>query len=159
MLEGDLEPALPGCPVPDSGSTYFKDRVSEHTTCTSTSYAMASGNLEVTNTMTYAVELKCDEENTRHYRHVSVGADELPSCPPLIKAGEAGTIPNLFKAAAAQYPDNECMGTREVEICQIEGKKQYWTKGPIQWKTYKEVYDEVEAVAKGLLSCDVVRQS
>jgi long-chain acyl-CoA synthetase len=113
--------------------------------------------LTVKKTMTYAAELDCDEENTLHYRHVSVGAGELPSLPQKVKDVEA-TIPNLLKQSATEFATSPCMGTRAIERCQIDGKKQFWTKGKLAWSTYETVFKDVNAVAKGLISIEVVKQ-
>ncbi|CAE8742157.1 unnamed protein product [Polarella glacialis] len=53
--------------------------------------------------------------------------------------------------ACQTYASNACMGTRPVNLCTFEGKKQYWTKGPYSWKTYAEVHRDVVAAARGLL--------
>eukprot|EP00421_Protoceratium_reticulatum_P002209 CAMPEP_0168374534 /NCGR_PEP_ID=MMETSP0228-20121227/9350_1 /TAXON_ID=133427 /ORGANISM="Protoceratium reticulatum, Strain CCCM 535 (=CCMP 1889)" /LENGTH=425 /DNA_ID=CAMNT_0008387483 /DNA_START=68 /DNA_END=1341 /DNA_ORIENTATION=+ len=112
------------------------------------------GNPRVKAQLTYAVELECDEKDTRHYRHpwcYKKNGGKLAELPPSLPAGKAGTIPNLFASSAEKFAAHSCMGTRPILECRIEGKKQFWTKGPVEWRTYSQVYDDVRSVASGFL--------
>jgi len=104
--------------------------------------------------MTYAVELECDEKDTRHYRHPWVydkNEGQLALLPDILDAGMEGSIPNLFKSSVAKFGSSNCMGTRSIVECTIEGKKQYWNKGPIVWKSFSEVGDDVNGAASGVI--------
>jgi long-chain acyl-CoA synthetase len=111
--------------------------------------------LEITNRLTYAVELACEEPDTRHWRHpwcMDKNGGELALRPPILPQGIATTIPNCFNLAAQKFGEAKCMGTRPILECTLEGNKQYWTKGDYTWKSYAEVHADVTAVAQGLLS-------
>lgn len=117
--------------------------------------------MKLINRLTYAVEVECSEEGTRHWRHPwchDKNGGELSLLPPLLKeTGLAPTIANCISASAAKYGPSPCMGTRPIKECTIEGKKMYWSKSDYDWKTYKQVYDDINSVAAGLLNLDFVR--
>lgn len=111
--------------------------------------------------MTYAVELECDEADTRHYMHpwcVDSNESKCASMPAMLEGEKKANIPNMFKVAAAKFADKNCMGTRAIEHCKIEGKKQFWKKGPPQWAKYSEVYQNVEHGAKGLVGLAGIKE-
>jgi hypothetical protein len=111
--------------------------------------------LEIANRLTYAVELACDETDTRHWRHpwcMDENSGELALRPPILPKDTATTIPNCFNLAAQKFGEAKCIGSRPILECTLDGTKQYWTKGDYTWKSYTEVHAEVTAAAKGLLS-------
>ena len=75
--------------------------------------------------------------------------------PILVGKGLEATVPNLVKESAKKNPKNKCMGIRKITCCTMEesekGKKIFWQKGPYVWRTYEEVYHDIENAAKGLL--------
>lgn len=100
--------------------------------------------------MTYAIEVECNEENTRQYMHpwcFDKNSGQLASVPPGV---DKATIPRMFKAAAEKFADSRCMGTREIVKCTMEERKQFWQKGPPQYKTYSEVLADVSSLAKAV---------
>jgi len=103
---------------------------------------------------TYAAEIECSEPETRHWMHrwcIEKNGGHLALIPPtLIGTDLQPTVSNLFKVAAQKYGSNNCMGVRKIEMQHIEGKKQYWQKGAFAWRTYTQIYTDVEAAAKGL---------
>jgi long-chain acyl-CoA synthetase len=106
---------------------------------------------------TYAVELECSEPDARQYVHPWVmdnNGGELALVPPLLGPNEAATIPAMFKSAAAKFANEKCMATRSIEMCTKEGKKQFWKKGPPVWKKYSEVGNEVDSLAKAIISLE-----
>ncbi|EKX39018.1 hypothetical protein GUITHDRAFT_154544 [Guillardia theta CCMP2712] len=108
----------------------------------------------------YAVELECDEPDTRHWMHtwcVDKNGGELARVPEMLRGSEA-TIFNCFEKATQVHADRCCMYTRKVEECKVEGSKQFWKKGPYSPRTYAQVGREVKAVAKGLLSLSEVAE-
>eukprot|EP00440_Ansanella_granifera_P010633 gb/GFBE01011539.1/.p1 GENE.gb/GFBE01011539.1/~~gb/GFBE01011539.1/.p1 ORF type:complete len:732 (+),score=136.08 gb/GFBE01011539.1/:1-2196(+) len=110
---------------------------------------------EIKHRLDYAVELPCTEPETRHWRHVwcaDRNGGELAKAPPIVPKGEPATIASCFDAATKSYSSRPCMGTRPITSCLLEGKKQYWTKGPFMWKTYGEVRNDVLAAARGFLA-------
>lgn len=101
--------------------------------------------------MQYAVELECQETDTRHFRHIwtTTNGGALASVPPILQ-GEKATIALGFNLAAKKYATNRCMGTRTIDECEFDGKKQYWKKGPYEWRTYQDIHGDVQKAAKGL---------
>lgn len=116
--------------------------------------------------MTYAVEVEYNEQelrepDTRHYRHpwcYDKNRGNLAERPETLPAGEPGTIASLFSASSTKFADNRCMGTRTILECTIENKKQYWSKGPLEWRTYRQVSEDVKAVASGLMGLDGMQE-
>jgi len=111
-------------------------------------------NLKVLRMQTYAAEIECSEPETRHWMHrwcVEKNDGNLALMPPmLLGTGLQPTVSNVFKIAAQKYGSNKCMGVRRITMQHIEGKKQYWQKGAYAWRTYEQIYSDVEAAAKGL---------
>jgi len=119
--------------------------------------------------MTYAYEIDCKgdqggaeeagpEPNTRHYVHrwvIDEGEGKLALLPPVLK-GQAATVPALFDAAAAKFPNNPCMAYRQIEECVYRKDEKSgrtfmsWTKGPYIPISYKDVQTSVHNAAKGL---------
>lgn len=60
---------------------------------------------------------------------------------------EVSTLYELFARSVEKYPNNKCLGKRE--------KKADGTVGPYVWETYKQVGDDVAALAAGLVSLGV----
>mmetsp|Transcript_52641 Transcript_52641/g.145938 ORF Transcript_52641/g.145938 Transcript_52641/m.145938 type:complete len:717 (-) Transcript_52641:105-2255(-) len=114
---------------------------------------------DVVKKLDYVAELKCDEESTRHWRHVwcvdNNGA-ELVKKPLFLSENDTPTIAGCFNYAAKKYAELPCFGTRTITECLKEGKKQYWTKGPYEWKCFGEVCKDVQAAAKGLLELESI---
>lgn len=109
----------------------------------------------IKNKLPYAIEIDCNENATRHWRHpwcFDQNEGKLASRPAFLPATEPGTIASCFNEAAKLYAKDDCMGTRPIEKCKVEGKKIFWTKGPFVWKTFAEVHSDVQAASKGLLS-------
>jgi len=105
--------------------------------------------------MTYAVELECDEADTRHWRHpwcYDKNGGELALRPPILSQDDPPTIPNCINGAVAKFGKAPCMGTRTITECAFEGKKQFWTKSDYAWKTYEEVGKDITAAAQGLMN-------
>jgi long-chain acyl-CoA synthetase len=110
----------------------------------------------------YADELPCNEEETRHWRHVwcnSRGNGELARNPPIIGQGQPLTVPQCLNNAVRQYGALPCMGTRQVINVDDTGrtrsgaKKILWHKADTYtYETYAEVHAKVQAAAKGLVS-------
>eukprot|EP00931_Biecheleriopsis_adriatica_P046888 TRINITY_DN2697_c0_g1_i1.p1 TRINITY_DN2697_c0_g1~~TRINITY_DN2697_c0_g1_i1.p1 ORF type:complete len:741 (+),score=154.39 TRINITY_DN2697_c0_g1_i1:89-2311(+) len=122
--------------------------------------ALAVKPLKVKAKLPYAVELECDEPETRHWRHpwcIDQNGGDLALLPPILPAGSAATVPNCFDLSAKQHASKPCMGTRPITRCRKEGSKQYWTKAPYAWKTYSEVHEDVLAAARGLLDLPGVK--
>uniref|UniRef100_A0A7S4VK93 AMP-dependent synthetase/ligase domain-containing protein n=1 Tax=Alexandrium monilatum TaxID=311494 RepID=A0A7S4VK93_9DINO len=67
------------------------------------------------------------------------------------------TIPTLFYESAEKFKTKRCMGTRTITECTVDGKKVFWKKGPIDWKTYAEVGAMVDAAASGLIALPAVK--
>jgi len=104
--------------------------------------------------LTYASELECNERDTRHWRHIwcmDANKGELAMRPPILPETVQMTVPAVLSAAAQKFPMQEIMGTRPITECMLDGKKQYWTKGPYEWKLYKDAHAEIQAAAQGLL--------
>jgi len=123
--------------------------------------AAAAPSAKVKAKMTYAVELECDEENTRHYMHpwcVDSNDGKCASMPAMLEGAKNANIPAMFKVAAEKFADKNCMGTRSIEYCKVEGKKQFWKKGPPKWAKYSEVYQNVENGAKGLIGLAGIKE-
>jgi len=111
--------------------------------------------------MDYAVEVECDEADTRHYMHpwcIEENEGKCASIPTMLSGEKKANIPNMFKVAATKFADKNCMGTRPISYCKIEGKKQFWKKGPPQWAKYSEVYQDVENGAKGLVGLAGIKE-
>jgi len=110
----------------------------------------------------YAVEIECDEKDTRHFMHpwcLDSNGGQLALVPPNLQAtGEAATIPNMFKNAAASFATESCMGTRPIEKCTIDGKKMFWKKGPPVWKNYKEIYEDTRNLARSVISLPGIQE-
>jgi len=122
---------------------------------------MAEEEPKVKAQMTYAVELECNEPDTRHYRHpwcYQKNHGKLALRPPLLAESDPAIIPVLFEKAAEKYKDNPCMGTRNVTECTIEGKKMYWKKADLKYKTYGQVYADASWVAQGLIALPGVKE-
>lgn len=66
------------------------------------------------------------------------------------------TVPSIFKYSASKNGDQPCMATRSVILRQqeeVNGKRHEKLElGDYQWKSYKEVLDEVLLVTKGIAS-------
>jgi long-chain acyl-CoA synthetase len=110
---------------------------------------------------TYANELECSDENTRLFVHPCVhkGSGKLADVPPILQGTEEEpVIPNMMKRAAEKFQNEPCMGTRDIEVCTIEGKKQFWRKGDIKYKTYQQVFSDVEKIAKSLIGLPGVKE-
>jgi long-chain acyl-CoA synthetase len=78
--------------------------------------------------------------------------------PAMLEGEKKANIPNMFKVAATKFADKNCMGTRSIEYCKVEGKKQFWKKGPPQWTKYSEVYQNVQHGAKGLVGLAGIKE-
>ena len=104
--------------------------------------------------LTYAAELECSEPDTRHWIHrwcIEKNGGQLALMPPILEGtGLAPTIPNVMRKAAEAHNARQCMGVRTIEECLVEGKKQFWRKGPFKWRTYADVYSDITSAAKGL---------
>lgn len=115
---------------------------------------------QVIREMRYAIELHCGDTDTRHFRHITTkGKECLATSPPVLKEEVLkgrGTIPRTLALIAEEYGSMRCMGTRPIIECTFEGKKQYWTKGPYEWRTYREVYSDVREAASGLAQLEAV---
>jgi hypothetical protein len=104
--------------------------------------------------LTYAAELECSEEDTRHWVHrwcIEKNQGELALLPPSLQGTDLPpTIPNVMRKAAETHRTRQCMGVRAIDECIVEGKKQFWRKGPYKWRTYGEIYADIDSAAKGL---------
>uniref|UniRef100_A0A7S4RJ72 AMP-dependent synthetase/ligase domain-containing protein n=1 Tax=Alexandrium monilatum TaxID=311494 RepID=A0A7S4RJ72_9DINO len=110
--------------------------------------------------MTYAVELKCNNPDERHYRHpwcYDKNEGKLAEIPDMVPLDEPATIPTLFKEAVKKFTNKRCMGTRPIVECKMDGKKMFWKKGPLTWETYSGVGAMVQAAASGLLALPTVQ--
>jgi long-chain acyl-CoA synthetase len=61
------------------------------------------------------------------------------------------TMADLSTRAAKRFGDAKCFGTREYNDAKAQ-------KGPYVWKTYKQVNDDVQALARGLLEIGIEPQ-
>ena len=50
----------------------------------------------------------------------------------------------MMRKAAEKHKDRKCMGVRTIEECLVEGKKQFWRKGDYAWRTYGDVFADVD---------------
>lgn len=115
--------------------------------------------LKETNRLPYAVELECDEPDTRHWRHpwcFDRNGGDLARVPPILPAGSPATITNCFNLAVNSHSSRPCMGSRVIDVCRFEGKKQYWSKSQYTWKTYSEIHQDVLSAARGLLQLPTI---
>jgi len=117
---------------------------------------MASGGCLVKAEMTYVAEFQCSEKSTRHYRHISVGSGSLASRPESFMDAE-GTIPNIMAKSRTLFTNRQCMGVRGTEDFKIEGKKQFLTKGMLNWKPDNDVFKDVDAATRGPLAMPGLR--
>jgi long-chain acyl-CoA synthetase len=105
---------------------------------------------------TYAAEIECDEPDTRHWMHrwcFDENGGQLAMEPPILKGTDLLlTIPNVMRKAAEKHKDRKCMGIRAIEECLIEGQKQFWRKGGYTWRTYGDVFADIDSASKGLFS-------
>ena len=110
--------------------------------------------VKVLRMQTYAAELECSEKDTRHWIHrwcVEKNGGQMAVIPPILNGtGLQPTVPNCMVMAAQKHAQRNCMGLRPIYKCEVEGKKQFWQKGPFQWRNYGEVFGDVQAAAKGL---------
>ncbi|CAK0825471.1 unnamed protein product, partial [Prorocentrum cordatum] len=116
--------------------------------------------LEVIKKLDYAVEVKCTEKDTRHWRHpwcFKHNNGELAVRPLVLPEGAPATIATCLNGAAAKYGDRQCMGTRAIAREVREGKKMFWYKSDYEWRTYSEVFVDIQDAARGLLSLDGVQ--
>jgi long-chain acyl-CoA synthetase len=117
--------------------------------------------VETVKRLEYAVEVKSDMADTRHWKHpwcVDKNNGALAARPSFLPADEKATIPNCFNRAAKLYGNSACMGTRPVTKCTMEGKKIYWSKGGYEWKTFAEVHAAVQSAAKGMISLEGIQK-
>mmetsp|Transcript_73989 Transcript_73989/g.217107 ORF Transcript_73989/g.217107 Transcript_73989/m.217107 type:complete len:723 (-) Transcript_73989:126-2294(-) len=122
---------------------------------------MPSNDPKVKAKMTYAVELECNNADERHYRHpwcYEKNNGNLAVVPEGFPSDKEPTIMNLFKVSVEKFSTKKCMGTRSISECRIDGKKQFWTKGPVEWETYAEIGAKVEAAVSGLISLSGVKE-
>lgn len=115
--------------------------------------------MKIIKEMTYAIEVECEEADTRHFKHIwskSQGG-KLAQVPPILKEAKA-TIVNGFNKSVEKYAQKPCMGTRLITECLFDGKKQYWTKSDYQWSTYAEVARDVRAAASGITQLNTVKE-
>lgn len=120
--------------------------------------------LKVIKKMDYAIELECTRPNTKHYRHkvcLQEGdiAGPLATRPPVLAdPAEALTISNVVNKAAEKYKNNNYMGVRKITNEKHDGKKKFWKKGPVEWKTYSQAYESILACGKGLLELPGIKE-
>merc|ERR1719221_1586002 len=110
----------------------------------------------------YAVELECNEPDTRHWRHIwcsEKNQGELALRPPNWPEDTPLTIPSILNTSVEKYATTPLMGSRPLRECTMDGKKVYWNKGPYEWKTYKDVHNEVQLAAQGLLGLKAVMRA
>lgn len=110
--------------------------------------------------LTYSVELECNETDTRHWVHhwcADHNGGEAAMRPALLPDGVPGTIPSLLGNIAKKNGSGQCMGTRPLLKCILEGKRMYWEKGPYEWQSYSEMYADVQAAAKSLIDLDGIK--
>ena len=108
----------------------------------------------------YADEFACGETDTKHWRHVWCKENGgLAKTPPILSAGQPLTVPQCLDNANAKYASMPCMGTRQVlRVDQSQKSKSgktltFWEKtDEYAWETYGEVYEKVQAAARGLIS-------
>jgi len=119
----------------------------------------------------YALELKCDEPDTRAWVHPWVyqfNNGELAAFPEGVdpEKPEEQTITHMFRESCKRGGAQECMGTRTIlestATYNEEKKRNFfsWKKGPFVWEDYTTVGNKVESAAKSLLNKlggDVVR--
>ncbi|RDD38466.1 Long-chain-fatty-acid--CoA ligase 4 [Trichoplax sp. H2] len=92
----------------------------------------------------------CPEQNgISPYRDVNI--EQLQGVP---EAG-VGTLTKLFQRSVAKYPNNRCLGTRELlreeEEQQSTGKIfKKLILGKYKWLTYREVDTKIQAISRGL---------
>jgi long-chain acyl-CoA synthetase len=76
--------------------------------------------------------------------------------PDILKGtGLSLTVPNCISVAAVKHSKLKCMGVRPIHRCVNEkgsdGKnKQFWNKGKYEWRTYSEIYNNIQNAACGL---------
>ena len=104
---------------------------------------------------TFAAELECSEKDTRHWIHrwcVDHNNGEPAKIPPIL-AGTSlePTVPNCVAVAAEKFVQQPCMGVRPILEELVEGKKKFWKKGPYTWRSYGEVFQDINYAAKGIL--------
>lgn len=114
----------------------------------------------------YAYELPCGEKDTKHWRHTWSRTNGLARVPPILKEGQPLTVPQCLDNAAQSFGDMQCMGTRQVLRVDRSKKSRsgktltYWEKtDEYEWQTYSEVYDKVQAAARGLVSLPGVKDA
>lgn len=118
--------------------------------------------VQVKERLPYAVELHCDQKETRHWRHpwcIDKNGGELAMRPEFLDNSMPCTIPACFNTAAQRFAKKQCMGTRPILSCTTEGKKIFWHKDGFEWQTFAEVHENVIAAAKGLLGLEGVHDS
>lgn len=108
--------------------------------------------VKVLRMQTYAAELECSEKDTRHWIHrwcVEKNGGQMAVIPPILNGtGLQPTVPNCMVMAAQKHAQRNCMGLRPIYKCEVEGKKQFWQKGPFQWRNYGEVFGDVQAAVR-----------
>jgi long-chain acyl-CoA synthetase len=76
--------------------------------------------------------------------------------PEILKGtGLSLTVPNCISVAAVKHSKLKCMGVRPIHRCVNEvgsdgKKKQFWNKGKFEWRTYSEIYNDIQNAAHGL---------
>jgi len=117
---------------------------------------------QVVNKLTYAVEVKTEEAETRHWMHpwcINKNDGEVATIPSIIKdTGKKATVAGMFDAGVEKHGNSNFHGTRFIVEEKHEGKKKFWKKGETKWKTYKQVGDEVHSAAKGLISLPGIKE-
>jgi long-chain acyl-CoA synthetase len=112
--------------------------------------------------MEYALQLKCDEDNTLAYVHPWVYEmnggklacfEAIPGVD--VMDPKTQTLPHLFNVACKTHADKECMGNRTITEATAEkkGAKTFWKwrKGPFVWDDYATVGTKVKKAASTLL--------
>lgn len=106
--------------------------------------------------------------NNRHWRHVwcKNNGGRLAKTPPILLEGQPLTVPQCLDNANARYASLPCMGTRQVLTVDQSQKTRsgktmtFWEKtDEYSWETYGEVYEKVQAAARGLISLPGVQQA
>ncbi|MGB1600507.1 MAG: AMP-binding protein, partial [Promethearchaeia archaeon] len=104
---------------------------------------------------TFAAELECSEKDTRHWIHrwcVDHNNGEPAKIPPILSGTSLEpTVPNCVAVAAEKFAQQPCMGVRPILEELVEGKKKFWKKGPYTWRSYGEVFQDINYAAKGIL--------
>jgi long-chain acyl-CoA synthetase len=110
---------------------------------------------------TYADQFACAEAETKHWRHPwsKMNGGQLAKNPPVLSPGQPLTVPQCLDNAAAKYGDLPCMGTRNLLRVDSSQKtrsgntKIFWHKADTYtYDTYAQVYEQVQAAARGLVS-------